>query len=300
MPASVRVLGDAASAPAAPADSGSPAIAERDGADLLLRIVRPIEPALGSTVLEVVWDAPPRIATPPAIVGDERIFIDTAKVQFAPPSAECAIHATTDGTAPSPSSPRVEPDRAGALSLPIDRTCDVRAVTAWNGQVVGHETAARFTRVEPLAPIARTDSRPGLQVRLLEGSFDAVPPREAFEGGASAWRADVPDVRLPEDRPAERFAVRLSGFIDVPRVGIYRFGLSSDDGSVLEIDSAVVVDHDGPHGATERTGDIALGAGRHRISIRFFEATGSEALALRWRVPGTDALVPVPASRLTH
>lgn len=294
LPSSVRVLGE---------DGAPRAIAERDGADTLIRVVAD-RPGTGADaappVIAVRWDSVPSIARPPRIAGDTRIFIDSMPVKFEPVSAECEIRVTLDGSAPNASSPVASPGRDGMPALTVRDTCTLRAVTFWNGNPVGSETRADFTRVEPLAPIARTDSAPGLAVRLLEGTFDRVPSREAFAGGGAGWRADVPDVQLPADRPAEHFAVLLSGYIEVSRAGVYRFGISSDDGSILEIDSTVVIDHDGPHGATEKTGDIALGAGRHRIAIRFFEATGSEALALRWRPPGATELAPVPASRLSH
>ena len=295
-PTSVRVLGE----------SGPPrALAERDGADTLIRIVAAPPAAEGmpnaaAPVIAVHWSAMPAIARRATIAGDARIFIDSVPVAFEPVDAQCEIRVTTDGRAPNSSSPVAAPNREGIPSVTLRDTCTLRAATFWNGNQVGPETQAQFTRVEPRAPIARTESRPGLAVRLLEGAFDRVPAREALAAQDSAWRADVVDVQLPADRPAERFAVMLTGFIDVSRAGVYRFGLSSDDGSILEIDSTVVIDHDGPHGASEKTGDVALGAGRHRICIRFFEATGSESLALRWRPPGATELSAVPASRLSH
>jgi alpha-L-fucosidase len=292
-PASVRVLGE---------DGTTRAIAERDGADTLIRIVADPPEGRGEqpTVVAVRWDKPPAVARPPAIAGDVRIFIDAMPVRFEPLSPECEIRVTLDGSAPNSSSPTATIGRDGMPSVTVRDTCTLRAVTFWNGNPVGSETRADFTRVEPLAPIARTETSAGLAVRLLEGTFERVPSREELSGAKAAWRADVPDVQLPANRPAEHFAVILTGYIEVSRAGIYRFGISSDDGSILEIDSTVVIDHDGPHGATEKTGDIALGAGRHRITIRYFEATGSEALSLRWRPPGSDELLPVPASRLSH
>lgn len=293
VPSSVRALGE---------EGDSRAIAERDGADTLIRIFAdPPQSVSGrTTVIAVRWDSAPAIARAPRIADDARIFIDSMPVKFDPVSPHCEIRVTLDGSAPNVSSPMATPGRDGLPSVTVRDTCTLRAVTFWNGNPVGSETRSGFTRVEPLAPIARTESSPGLAVRLLEGAFDRVPSRDALTGEGSAWRADVPDVQLPADRPAEHFAVLLTGFIEVSRAGIYRFGISSDDGSLFEIDSTVVIDHDGPHGATEKTGDIALGAGRHRISIRFFEATGSEAVTLRWRPPGAAELTPVPASRLSH
>jgi hexosaminidase len=55
----------------------------------------------------------------------------------------------------------------------------------------------------------------------------------------------------------------------------------------------MVVDHDGFHGADERTGMVALRAGLHPVTIRFFQGEGGVALELKVR-RGDGAWGPVP------
>jgi hexosaminidase len=75
--------------------------------------------------------------------------------------------------------------------------------------------------------------------------------------------------------------------------------LTSDDGSTLELGDHVVIDHDGYHGAEDRSGQAALAAGWHPIRIRYFQATGGKALTLR--VAGPTGRAEEPAtSRLSH
>ncbi|MEK8105693.1 PA14 domain-containing protein [Micromonospora sp. M12] len=48
----------------------------------------------------------------------------------------------------------------------------------------------------------------------------------------------------------DNFVSQVLGNITTTQAGSYTFRLSSDDGSKLSIDDAVVINHDGLHGAT--------------------------------------------------
>jgi len=82
----------------------------------------------------------------------------------------------------------------------------------------------------------------------------------------------------------------------VPADGVYTFTLSSDDGSRLRIGDVLVIDHDGPHGASEKTGQIALRAGWHPIEVAYFQGGGGRSLELRMAAAGaTPGAVPPAA-----
>lgn len=84
----------------------------------------------------------------------------------------------------------------------------------------------------------------------------------------------------------ERFAVEFRAYIDVPADGQYTFYTTSDDGSLLYIDDNLVVNNDGLHAATERSGTIGLKAGKHSISVGFFQQFGSQLLNVSFEGPG--------------
>ena len=96
------------------------------------------------------------------------------------------------------------------------------------------------------------------------------------------------------DETAERYAIKLQGYIRVPVDGLYEFALSSDDGSNLEIGERVVVNNDGLHGDEQRTGMIALRKGLHPIVVRYFQGGGGASLSLRYRWSDQDPWIPVP------
>jgi hexosaminidase len=82
----------------------------------------------------------------------------------------------------------------------------------------------------------------------------------------------------------------------VPETGLYRFFVDSDDGSMMKVHGAVVVDNDGPHSATEKSGAVALEKGLHPVEILMFEDAGQDLLRVSWRGPGVDAKTVVPAT----
>ena len=82
------------------------------------------------------------------------------------------------------------------------------------------------------------------------------------------------------------FAFNFTGFITVPADGQYTFYTNSDDGSNLYIDNVPVVNNDGLHSALEQSGTIGLHAGKHAISVGFFQQGGSSVLDVSYSGPG--------------
>lgn len=85
---------------------------------------------------------------------------------------------------------------------------------------------------------------------------------------------------------SDHVAVRLTGYIDVPIDGRYRFYLNSDDGSMLYIDGELLIDNDGKHLAREYPGDIFMRAGVHAIEIQYYDYNNSGTLEVDWSGPG--------------
>ena len=99
--------------------------------------------------------------------------------------------------------------------------------------------------------------------------------------------------------PTQNFVVHVIANLTVPAAGTYEFRLRSDDGSELLIDDALVIDHDGLHGAEDADGSVQLTAGTHALRVNFFEAGGDQELRLSWRRPGDAGFSIVPESALS-
>ena len=72
---------------------------------------------------------------------------------------------------------------------------------------------------------------------------------------------------------------------------MYTFFTESDDGSRLYIGDEMIVDNDGLHAMQERSGEIALGAGKHSIRVEFFERGGGAGIIVRFQGPNISKRV---------
>jgi hypothetical protein len=86
------------------------------------------------------------------------------------------------------------------------------------------------------------------------------------------------------------------GWISVPTDNLYTLSTESDDGSKLYVGTTLLVNNDGLHGMTKKTGDIGLRAGRHHVKVEFFESGGDAGLVVRYQpLGGTEVVVPASA-----
>jgi hypothetical protein len=76
------------------------------------------------------------------------------------------------------------------------------------------------------------------------------------------------------------FAVDLQGVFVVQNPDLYYFRLTSDDGSQLYVDRALVVDNDGYHPPRMAMGSATLTAGPHTIRVPYWQGPGPLALIL--------------------
>ena len=96
------------------------------------------------------------------------------------------------------------------------------------------------------------------------------------------------------------FSVRLKGYLNIQKAGVYTFRLLSDDGSRLVINGQQVIDHDGLHGADAKDGLIKLSEGYHPFNLDYFQAAGGKGYALFWQAPGSSSFEPIPEVVLTY
>jgi hypothetical protein len=153
-------------------------------------------------------------------------FTDTATVALGCATPGVEIHYTLDGARPVPQSPRY----TGPFT--VDRTCRLKArafrpgVTEDVWQQDGtHATvvSAAVLRKEPLTPAsdpART--APGLKYEYFEGIWTEVMIRSLTMPAQSTGVLD----KLLDVSPRKTdgaFGIRYTGFLDVPRDGVYTF-----------------------------------------------------------------------------
>ena len=217
-----------------------------------------------------------------------RYLVDRRSVEMSTASDQLVIRYTLDGSEPTRSSPRYR----GPFQL--SRTAVVRARSFHRGEPVSGIAEARFEKVDPRPAQAVSGLRPGLLCERYEGDWDELPDLDELEPSAS-WTAS--EVGLGDEAQGEYCALRLSGWLDVPRDDVYQLALASDDGSRLFVGDRLVIDNDGLHGVAEEIGAAPLAAGLHPIRVEWFNKTGGAELKLAWAAAGEE-LRPIPAARL--
>ncbi|MCH8274782.1 MAG: chitobiase/beta-hexosaminidase C-terminal domain-containing protein [Armatimonadetes bacterium] len=230
----------------------------------------------------------PRL-TPPKVFGGNAIFVGTADFELFVPGGVGEIRYTTDGSAPRRNS------RKYSRPIRLTETTIIRAVTVWADGSLSEPMKVTLRKQTPREADNPRNLTPTVDYAYYEGAWDRLPDFNALTpqrtGFASAF-----DIERFFDREDD-FAVKFSGYIDVPADGIYTFYTLSDDGSRLFIGSTLVVDNDGLHAALEARGQIALKKGKHAITVTFFERGGAERLAVSYAGPGIEKRV-IPASSL--
>ncbi len=140
---------------------------------------------------------------------------------------------------------------------------------------------------------------PGVLAEFFSGSIQTL---DSF-GSLTPMAAPAPAVRTSTPFAligGDNFGARFTALIDIPTSGLWTFATTSDDGSRLFIDDALVVDNDGLHGPDLRTGSVNLSAGLHSFEVQFFELGGGEFLQVSWQEPGQSTLVDIPVSAFSQ
>ena len=217
------------------------------------------------------------------VLPDHSVFTGDTTFFIEPPLKGFTIRYTEDGHFPTLQSPLL------VRPLKIDRTLTLKiAVFSATGRR-GDMYTLYFDK-QPYAPaVTVADPKPGLKVGWYNGSYPNTT--QLGSQADSVFIADKP--AFDKDLNGRPFGLKFRGYIDVPQTGIYTFYLNSDDGSVLRIAGRTVVDNDGLHSATEKSGQVALAKGLQPVELDFIEGGGGYTLELRYSIGGSQpALVP--------
>ena len=141
----------------------------------------------------------------------------------------------------------------------------------------------------------------GLSYKYYEGTWSSLPD---FNALTPVKTGVTPNISLDPRNVDDFFGFLWQGYINIPVSATYQFGIQSDDGSKLYINTAYsagatpLINNDGLHAEQLVTGTINLTAGVYPIAITFFERDGGEAMKLMWRsvTAGIPTLTPIPDS----
>ncbi len=97
------------------------------------------------------------------------------------------------------------------------------------------------------------------------------------------------------------FSAEWSGSLFVPRAGLFRFQLQSDDDGEVDLDGRPVVSDPGAHPPRPIEGRVQLGAGLHAFRVRYVQRGGGAYLRVVYHDdsgPQGAGVVPLPWDRL--
>ncbi len=230
----------------------------------------------------------PVVIGPPLIETRSARFIGERTVELVTDLPDSAMRYTLDGQDPTVTSTLY----GGPIVL--SDSCTLKAAVFRDGKRLSSIEEMDFTRLVPRPALSVDAVATGLDYAYYEGEWRALPDF----GGLEPVRTGTCDTFTIElERRDERWAFRYEGYVKVPRDGLYTFYTDSDDGSRLLVDGRVVVDNDGPHSALEKSGEVALKAGFHAITVSVFELTGGELLDVSLSGSGVDKQT-IPAGML--
>ncbi len=160
--------------------------------------------------------------------------------------------------------------------------------------------ARRIKNTEPITIHSSVAAVPdpawkhGLSYRIYRGTSGLGKPI------STRLSPELPVFRYEasDDRPFPKSCfLSWEGYVEAKSAGLYRFFLSSDDGSMLYLDENLVIDNGGIHENQERVAAVRLEKGFHRIRVTYFDESGGAAFRLFW-APPAGTLSPLPAHQL--
>ncbi len=197
---------------------------------------------------------------------DSNVFVEKAEVNVTKAWDSMEVRYTLDGSVPVATSALVE----GPIEISEACTLKLRAFTANGGY--GDIFTAVYAPAEFLPAVeAPQELSEGLSCAWYNYIGEACDEIDSADLLADGLIIDYPCI--PEGVHGN-IGLVITGYIEVPEDGIYSFYTDSDDGSFIKIDGHMVVANDGPHSRSESTGQIALSAGLHLVTSRYFDHNG--------------------------
>lgn len=219
------------------------------------------------------------VVQPPYLKSGDLLFNNSTLVELDCETENSTIRFTLDGSEPNANST--------IYSLPFEiKQTTVLKMRAFNqAKKPGNLYSYQFEKAKLKEAAHTVQVKPGLQYDYFEKFFVTTADLDLVDPISSGITSKF---SFDEKKRENYFGFRYSGFIKVPRDGIYTFYLKSNDGSRLYIDGEELIENDANHGAVEEPGKVALRAGLHPIMIKYMQCGGGKALLVSWSGPGIE------------
>jgi predicted alpha-1,2-mannosidase len=225
----------------------------------------------------------------------ENYFFDKATITLGSETEGAKIYYTIDGSEPNEkSTPYTKP-------IIISNSSEIKFFAKKDGLLASTVVTAKIDKLEKIEPIIFKNYEgghflPGLKYSYFEDHVMYVDELDRLKPKKTGV---TPDFSLEPRENDGLFAFTFSGFIRIPKDGVYTFYLSSNDGGVLYMDGKRFIDADGPRTATPSSRIVSLKAGTYEIGEKYFQMGGAFSNMVSWKGPGIIKEV-IPPSVLFH
>ncbi|HEY0054572.1 MAG TPA: alpha/beta hydrolase-fold protein, partial [Pedobacter sp.] len=200
---------------------------------------------------------------------------------------------TTDGTKPTPASPKIE--KVSSFSGPMKLT--IKSFSQ-KGRLERIATG-NFVLEEPPAPVdlPKNFKSGGLSYSYYEGEWDNLPDFNTLKH----IKTGIADkefnfTKLPSKN---NFGLLLKGMLEIKEEGYYLLGVASDDGAKLYLKDKLIINHDGLHGSeSPHSFLVPLKKGFYPVRLEYFQKAGGADLQFKYIVPGKNEPIDIPSDRL--
>ncbi len=181
--------------------------------------------------------------------------------------------------------------------IQVTKTTILRAIAYHKGKLQSKVLSTEIgTAIFQKAQALKKQPAPGLAYAYFAGRVESTADINKLDKKQSGICTKISIEKRLRDQD---FAFVFNGFIRIPQDGIYTFFLRSNDGSVLTLNDAELINNDGPHASDEIIATTSLRAGFHKIRLDYFQMGGGKELRLLWK--GADfGKTAIPAAFLFH
>lgn len=216
---------------------------------------------------------------------NKNIFIDKFKVDFKSKRKNVEIRYTNDGTIPTKNSTLFTKPFSVTETMTINVT--EFSSNGKNGPVYKID----YIKQTPLESIIVKNKKDGLKFdyyefdKPIDSTLDLLKMKPLANGNIGKFVFPYDDEKLPE-----YFGLIYNGYIEVPNEGVYTFSTNSNDGSRLYIDGKLIIENDGWHGPLEKSSEVALEAGLHKVKLLYFQSGGRKSLKVFMKSSGSEKM----------
>ncbi len=225
----------------------------------------------------------------------ENYFFDKATITLGSETGGAKVYYTTDGSEPTKRS------KLYTKPFEINKTTEIKFFAAKDGLLTTTVVAAKIEKLKKIEityfkNYGGIPLKPGLKYKYYEEDVLYVDELEKFTPKKIGV---TPNFSIEERDNDGLFGFIYSGYIKIPKDGVYTFFLSTNDGGVLYMDGRRFIDKDGPGTSTPLSRTVNLKAGTYKIGEKYFQMGGGFSNTISWKGPGIKKEV-IPPSVLFH